>query len=87
MRNDRMGIAVIGAGMAGRSHAAGYRSATTCYGPGLPPVDRDAAKKNRFAVTLTTQFANGRPLVASRRSSGGIARSTRSMITWAAVGP
>ena len=39
MRNGRMGVAVIGAGMAGRSHAAGYRSATTCYGTGLPPVD------------------------------------------------
>jgi predicted dehydrogenase len=39
MRHDRLGVAVIGAGMAGRSHAAGYRSATTCYGPGLPPVD------------------------------------------------
>lgn len=39
MRNDRMGVAVIGAGMAGRSHAAGYRSATTTYGAGLPPVD------------------------------------------------
>ncbi|RSM64349.1 dehydrogenase [Actinoplanes sp. ATCC 53533] len=39
MRNDRMGVAVIGAGMAGRSHAAGYRAATTCYESGLPPVD------------------------------------------------
>jgi len=39
MRTDRLGVAVIGAGMAGRSHAAGYRSATTCYGPGLPRVD------------------------------------------------
>jgi predicted dehydrogenase len=33
-----IGVAVIGAGMAGRSHAAGYRSASTLYGPGLPPV-------------------------------------------------
>jgi predicted dehydrogenase len=33
-----LGVAVIGAGMVGRSHAAGYRSATTVYGPGLPPV-------------------------------------------------
>jgi predicted dehydrogenase len=38
MANDRIGVAVIGAGMAGRSHAAGYRSATTTYGPGLPDV-------------------------------------------------
>jgi predicted dehydrogenase len=39
MASDRLGVAVIGAGMAGRSHAAGYRSATTCYEAGLPPVD------------------------------------------------
>jgi predicted dehydrogenase len=38
MAHDRIGVAVIGAGMAGRSHAAGYRSATTTYGPGLPEV-------------------------------------------------
>jgi predicted dehydrogenase len=31
-----IGVAVIGAGMAGRSHAAGYRTAATLYGPGLP---------------------------------------------------
>ncbi|HSK56300.1 MAG TPA: Gfo/Idh/MocA family oxidoreductase, partial [Jiangellales bacterium] len=33
-----LGVAVIGAGMAGRSHAAGYRNAGTLYGEGLPPV-------------------------------------------------
>ncbi len=38
MSADRLGVAVIGAGMAGRSHAAGYRSATTCYDAGLPDV-------------------------------------------------
>lgn len=37
-RTDSLGVAVIGAGMVGRSHAAGYRSATTVYGSGLPPV-------------------------------------------------
>ena len=31
-------VAVIGAGMAGRSHAAGYRQANTVFGRGLPPV-------------------------------------------------
>jgi predicted dehydrogenase len=31
-------VAVIGAGMAGRSHAAGYRNANTVFGAGLPPV-------------------------------------------------
>jgi predicted dehydrogenase len=33
-----IGVAVIGAGMAGRAHAAGYRSATTLYDDLLPPV-------------------------------------------------
>lgn len=33
-----LSVAVIGAGMAGRSHAAGYRQAGTVFGPGLPPV-------------------------------------------------
>jgi predicted dehydrogenase len=33
-----IGVAVIGAGMAGRSHAAGYRSASTLYGEGLPEI-------------------------------------------------
>ncbi|HVQ95052.1 MAG TPA: Gfo/Idh/MocA family oxidoreductase [Mycobacteriales bacterium] len=39
MTPDRLGVAVIGAGMAGRAHAAAYRSAPTLYGPGLPDVD------------------------------------------------
>jgi predicted dehydrogenase len=36
--SSSIGVAVIGAGMAGRSHAAGYRSAPTLYGEGLPEV-------------------------------------------------
>src|SRR5579859_2710819 len=35
---DRIGVAVIGAGVAGRAHAHGYRSAGTVLGPGLPEV-------------------------------------------------
>jgi predicted dehydrogenase len=38
MMDSSIGVAVIGAGMAGRTHAAGYRSVSTVYGPGLPPV-------------------------------------------------
>ena len=38
MSSSSLGVAVIGAGMAGRAHAAGYRAATTLYGPGLPEV-------------------------------------------------
>ena len=33
-----IGVAVIGAGMAGRAHAHGYRSAGTVFSPGLPAV-------------------------------------------------
>jgi predicted dehydrogenase len=38
MSKSSIGVAVIGAGMAGRAHAAGYRSATTVFEPGLPDV-------------------------------------------------
>jgi predicted dehydrogenase len=33
-----IGVAVIGAGMVGRAHAAAYRAAATVFGPGLPPI-------------------------------------------------
>ncbi len=33
-----IGVAVIGAGMAGRAHIAGYRTASSLYGGGLPEV-------------------------------------------------
>ncbi|MGW7487227.1 Gfo/Idh/MocA family protein [Streptomyces sp. NPDC054786] len=35
---DPISVAVTGAGMAGRSHAAGYRNVNTVFGAGLPPV-------------------------------------------------
>ena len=35
---DSIGVAVIGGGMAGRAHAAGYRSATTLFGTDRPDV-------------------------------------------------
>jgi predicted dehydrogenase len=38
MAGSSIGVAVIGAGMAGRAHAAGYRTASTLYGEGLPDV-------------------------------------------------
>ncbi|RSM41969.1 channel-forming protein [Actinoplanes sp. ATCC 53533] len=37
---------------------------------GLPPVDRDAAKKNQNAVTLAAQFAENRPLVVGGQGIG-----------------
>lgn len=36
--SSAIGVAVIGAGMAGRAHAHGYRSAGTVFEAGLPPV-------------------------------------------------
>jgi predicted dehydrogenase len=38
MTQGSIGVAVIGAGMAGRAHAAGYRSATTVFGTDHPDV-------------------------------------------------
>jgi predicted dehydrogenase len=38
MSPSSLGVAVIGAGMAGRSHAAAYRLAGTVFGAGLPDV-------------------------------------------------
>src|SRR3954463_11494556 len=35
---EQISVAVIGAGMAGRSHAAAYRMANSVSGPGLPPI-------------------------------------------------
>ena len=35
---EGLGVAVIGAGMAGRAHAAAYRTASALYSPVLPPV-------------------------------------------------
>ncbi len=35
---ESIGVAVIGAGMAGRAHAHGYRSAGTVFSAGLPSV-------------------------------------------------
>src|SRR5688572_22213594 len=38
MHHGPIGVAVIGAGMAGRAHCAGYRSAPTLFDPPLPPI-------------------------------------------------
>ena len=49
-----IGVAVIGAGMAGRSHAAGYRTAPTLYGPGLPEVRLVAVADANEALAADT---------------------------------
>jgi len=38
MTEETLGVAVIGAGMAGRAHANGYRMASTVFDADLPPV-------------------------------------------------
>jgi predicted dehydrogenase len=62
MPNDHLGVAVIGAGMAGRSHAAGYRSATTTYAPGLPEVRLVAIAdvNEQFAADTARRFGYAR---------------------------
>jgi predicted dehydrogenase len=62
MPNDRIGVAVIGAGMAGRSHAAAYRSATTTYDAGLPDVRLVAIAdlNERFAEQTARRFGYSR---------------------------
>ncbi len=42
MPQNPIGVAVIGAGMAGRAHCAGYRTAPTLFDPRLPPIARVA---------------------------------------------
>jgi predicted dehydrogenase len=38
MSKESLGVAVIGAGMAGRAHLAGYRAASTTFAPKLPEI-------------------------------------------------
>ena len=49
---DSIGVAVVGAGMAGRSHAHAYRTAQTVFGSGAPPVRLVAV------ADVNTDFAN-----------------------------
>jgi predicted dehydrogenase len=63
MPENSIGVAVIGAGMAGRAHAAGYRSATTLYGEGLPEVRLVAVAdvNEQFATQTARRFGYARP--------------------------
>jgi predicted dehydrogenase len=51
---DSIGVAVIGGGMAGRAHAAGYRSATTVFGTDRPDVRLVAIADTNQAVADDT---------------------------------
>jgi predicted dehydrogenase len=54
MAGSSIGVAVIGAGMAGRAHAAGYRSASTVYGEGLPEIRLAAIADVNLAFAADT---------------------------------
>ena len=77
---DSIGVAVIGAGMAGRAHAAGYRSASTVYGEGLPETEftlmpgTDRRLTVRLAIVADPKRCTG-PIVriSSRNSSALVA--------------
>lgn len=50
MSRESIGVAVIGGGMAGRAHAAGYRTATTLFGVDRPAVRLVAIADSNAAV-------------------------------------
>src|SRR5512133_591415 len=58
MSNQHLGIAVIGAGMVGRAHAAGYRTATQLYDLDLPDIRLVAIADAHepFAVDAAKRF-------------------------------
>ncbi len=50
MPANPIGVAVIGAGMAGRAHCAGYRAAPTLFDPPLPPIRYSAVVDANEAI-------------------------------------
>ena len=54
MTNPSIGVAVIGGGMAGRAHAAGYRSASTLFATDRPDVRLVAIADTNEAVADDT---------------------------------
>ena len=63
-----IGVAVIGAGMAGRAHLAGYRTAPTLFDPPLPPLRYVAAVDANEAVAVETP---ARQATSSNRGRSG----------------
>ena len=61
-------LAVIGAGMAGRSHAHAYRTAQTVFGTGAPPVR---------LVAIADLNPSSRPTPPSATASSGPSRPGR----------
>jgi len=74
--SESLSVAVIGAGMAGRSHAAAYRMVNTVFGAGLPPIRLAAIADANVALAETVPAATdtrrrcrvGRPSPRTRRS-------------------
>jgi predicted dehydrogenase len=66
MAGTSIGVAVVGAGMAGRAHAAGYRSASTAYEEGLPEVRLVAVAdlNEGFARETARRFGYARALTS-----------------------
>jgi predicted dehydrogenase len=58
MTQDRLGVAVIGVGMAGRAHAAGYRAASSMFDTDLPDISLVAVADAHepFAVDAARRF-------------------------------
>jgi predicted dehydrogenase len=53
--SDSLGVAVIGAGMAGKAHANGYRNAASLFRPALPEIRLVAISDLNEAVGVDTQ--------------------------------
>src|SRR5664279_1358785 len=54
---DGLGVAVIGAGMAGRAHAAAYRTASALYDPGAAPRPTGVHRRCERRVLLARRQA------------------------------
>ena len=77
MMNPSIGVAVIGGGMAGRAHAAGYRSASTLFETDRPDVRLVAIADTNEAVADDT--AGGMDMNAPSTTGGRSPRRPTSM--------
>ena len=75
MGGSSVGVAVIGAGMAGRAHAHGYRAAPGVFGTDLPPVRlvavADAYEPFADGHGATVRVRAGRDVVEGDRRRTG----------------
>ena len=68
MSKSPIGVAVIGAGMAGRAHINGYRAAATVFDPDLPDIRLVAVADAHepFAVDAAKRYGYERAATASQ---------------------